>query len=141
MITKEQVADLHEGDVVELGFSSGAIVRGPLVEDRHTGGLDIADAGWSVRQGDGGLPYGLERIAETLTVVSRAPRPLYVNHDRTAAVKGDVARDSQSHDGERTWVFDGARWHWTRHPDEVAGDLKRVTLRLLVDGETGQVVP
>jgi hypothetical protein len=78
-----------------------------------------------------------------LTVVSRAPRPLYVNHPRTEPVAGDVrasstltASDSSSASGARDTPTSGSVQDGLERTYSV-----RRRLRLLVDGETGQVVP
>jgi hypothetical protein len=146
-ITREQVADLRPGDVVEMRFPSGASLRGPLTEvDFGAGaGLGIVDVGWQVRLSDGTPAWALTDLGANLTVVSRAPRRLYVNHPRTKPVPGDVARDAGSEDHGRVWVYGSDTrkqfWRWSEYPSENAGPLSTVRLRLLVDGETGQVVP
>ena len=74
----------------------------------------------------------------TLTVVSRVPR-LYVNHDRAVPVPGDVVRSDGVGD-RRVWFLNSLGWQ------SLGGTTARyhelpARLRLLVDGETGQVVP
>lgn len=146
MITREQVADLRPGDVVEVAadhWPSGSVWRGPVYEALG----DLRVAGGLVRYDDGEPLRGAEW---TLTVVSRAPRPLYVNHDRTEPVPGDVVRDADSDldVDRRVWLCDPAGDWWTGAEDTVRmagsptfeiGFPER--LWLLVDGETGQVVP
>ncbi len=134
MITREQVADLREGDIVELVFAQdpNITIRGPLDEDQD-GTLQLGRYG-VIRFEDGEVPRG--GTDRTLTVVSRAPRPLYVNHHRTEPVPGDTVHpgDGTSSIAFRTvngWVWPNGTWA------RVAGD----GLRLLVDGESGQVVP
>ena len=142
-ITREQVADLQPGDVVELagGNLRGAIVRGPVFQDRN--GWLLIGPEQVVRDPDGD-PSSDQR--HTLTVVSRAPRPLYVNHPRTEVRKHDVIRDGEGvirhcdaggFGGEPTWwswnYQPGWKWTHTTMPPQ--------PLTLLVDGETGQVVP
>lgn len=151
-ITREQVADLREGDVVELRRDDwpDTITRGPL--RTSDGSLEIADM--IVRWADGSLPTWVGR--GHLTVISRAPRPLYVNHPRTQPVPGDVVRDADSEARAQIWVCgeeppgdrfeypearSWLRWNagngrWTYFPQS---DLP-ASLRLLVNGETGQVV-
>lgn len=73
MITKESVADLREGDVVELRWDGHPDYRvtGPVwrdAEGAHVGPGLLAHSG-------GQLSLWLEPV--TLTVVSRAPRPLH----------------------------------------------------------------
>jgi hypothetical protein len=137
-ITREQVADLCSGDVVEYSGHpdlKGAKVVGPLHES--DGSLFIAD--YVVRNSDGSTArYRNEEL--TLAVVSRALRPLYVNHDRTEGVPGDVVRDE-----------DGVVWLRDRYGKWVSVDSETDddhllnwttgTLTLLVDGETGETVP
>ena len=140
MITREQVADLQPGDVVEIvedDKGDEITHRGPLRRE----GKYLVLGGFTVTRPNGG-PASWYR---TLTVVSRAPRPLYVNHPRTEPVRGDVARDNESGNEHRVWVYGrdhgGSTWFWSEYPTEIAGHLKTVRLRLLVDGTTGQVVP
>ena len=133
-ITREQVADLREGDVVELRDDRwpGVVVRGPV---RYITNNAYPHVGPAVI-----WPDGVEHIAQEITVVSRAPRPLYVNHPRTEPAMGDVVRDS---DGV-VWLRDSwATWH---SPDSICNaEHEDVGLTkpwtLLVDGTTGQVVP
>jgi hypothetical protein len=137
-ITREQVADLRPGDVVEMTnerWPEGTAVRGPLWLDHET--LQVGAE--VVRHWDGRHPYD---IGKSLTVLSRAPRPLYVNHPRTEPVAGDVVRDADSgHNGVWFCSTPGTGRPWIGSDD---GDYRRDALpdrlRLLVDGETGQVV-
>jgi hypothetical protein len=143
VIDREQVADLQPGDVVELTrdeWPAGSAVRGPLrASDGIENALYLLDGFFGVRnpQGEPYEPNG------TLTVVSRAPRPLYVNHPRTEPVQGDVVRDADS-DEPGIWVrarLDfGAPWYGSGTSARSRAELP-ARLRLLVDGETGQVVP
>jgi hypothetical protein len=142
-ITREQVADLQPGDVVELRDDRWpeVVIRGPVRITENGDSYAVGELGISpaflpeFRQ-----PYNA--ATRTLTVVSRAPRPLYVNHPRTEPAGGDVARDADGDLPGRVWVYAGiaGTWRWAEHPSEAAGQLKDVRLRLLVDGETGQVV-
>jgi hypothetical protein len=127
VITREQVADLQPGDVVEV-----------LRRDRIT----IAEVGngraypW--------LADGSDPAWESLTVVSRAPR-LYVNHPRTEPVPGDVVRDADDENSKRTWRNDNdGRFCWWGMGGGEATFNSRAELpdhlRLLVDGQTGEVV-
>ena len=132
MITREQVADLREGDVVEIHK------RAPLSKS----GKELLIDGQLLRRSDGDPSSWVEGY--DLTVVSRAPRPLYVNHHRTEPVAGDVVRDElgdklalficTKEDEEVWWVDTAADWIWP-------AEMREKRLRLLVDGETGQVVP
>jgi hypothetical protein len=139
-ITREQVADLREGDIVEVQMAD-VVMRGPV---------HVASNGYAFF---GGLPLRYSSGAPgysdcTLTVISRVPRPFYVNHPRTEPVPGDVVRDADEAAGRLTWVYAdprdvGCEWRcsvvnddpWCGRQDMPA------RLRLLVDGETGQVVP
>ncbi len=139
MITREQVSDLKPGDVVELSWPSlvdDAVtlsVRGPLRESSTGSGDALAVASYGVREQDGDPVHGDRR---TLTVVSRAPRPLYVNHHRTEPVPGDTVHPG---DGTLSIAFRTVNgWLWPNGKEARVAD---GGLRLLVDGETGQVVP
>lgn len=147
MITREQVKDLRGGDFVELhrqGWPDDVVVRGTLRDDSCAGELWLGD--YSIFSENGNEPDWLTFPGTTLTVVYRAPRPLYVNHNRTEARAHDVVRDGAGvirHHGpvsdstDPTWwaweVESGFRWTWTSTPPQ--------PLILLVDGVTGQVVP
>jgi hypothetical protein len=146
VITREQVADLREGDVVEVAhedWPEGTVVRGPLwLMDGET--LQVARI--VVRHWDGRHPFD---TGLSLTVISRAPRPLYVNHPRTEPVAGDVVRDADSNDPLALFIYvpdpgEAADdpWPWLcTDADWKARRGLPARLRLLVDGETGQVVP
>jgi hypothetical protein len=148
-ITREQVADLRPGDVVELrldDWAKGAAIRGPLRStEQETLVLPIpgGDGVYWVR-GDNG--HAFDGAHRTLTVISRAPRPLYVNHHRTEPVPGDVVRDADS-GHNAVWLCgdpgDPGRLCWAQSgpPFWVSRDRLPDRLRLLVDGETGEVVP
>jgi hypothetical protein len=140
-ITRGQLADLQPGDVVRCTDPAypGLFTEGPLADD---GGV-LRLGATAFRCDDGSVGYAVK--GWDLTVVSRAPRRLYVNHPRTKPVPGDVARDAGSEDHGRVWVYGSDTrkqfWRWSEYPSEYAGPLSTVRLRLLVDGETGQVVP
>ena len=142
MITREELADLRPGDVVELTDTRypGVVTSGPLRDDAG----ELLLGAFTVRAFDGLPAHPRQR---TLTVVSRAPRPLYVNHPRTEPVAGDVVRDADDDTGDqRTWMLDAGghvRTPWRCGfigGSYTRGDLP-ARLRLLVDGETGQAVP
>jgi hypothetical protein len=146
-ITRADVADLRPGDVVEITSTYNGSVythRGPVVQDGRGVGL-LFETYW-VRTRSGDAPQWID----SLTVVSRAPRPLYVNHDRAEPVPGDVVRDADDDSDTRTWMcFDRAAvngWVGRRGSNSAwctampRADLPD-RLRLLADGETGQVVP
>jgi hypothetical protein len=143
-ISREQVADLQPGDVVEVHVAEwreGVVLRGPLHESA-TGSLWLADL--QIRYHDGDVFGWSMGRRSTLTVVSRAPRPLYVNHDRTEPVPGDVVRDADSGD-PTVWLCTNPTkgFDWWHRADEGfchSEDLP-ARLRLLVDGSTGEVVP
>jgi len=150
-ISAEQVADLREGDVVEVRYPEWpqTTLRGPLVKKADA--LCVGDVAVHWLPGNDKRYAWMSSDDAHLTVVSRAPRPLYVNHDRTEPVRGDVVRQ----EGIGNYLFTGQmryagiepHGHMTGwvglpgcHPD--SGPLiARRPLRLLVDGETGQVVP
>lgn len=142
MITREQVADLLPGDVVEIwheDWPQGTALTGPIYE--HSAQLRLGSD--VIRFSDGDI---LARYARGghLTVISRAPRPLYVNHDRTEPVPGDVVRDADS-DNAVTWTknVDGFSHEWLCNKVHVYVPREEMPdrLRLLVDGETGRCVP
>jgi hypothetical protein len=162
-ITREQVRDLQPGDVVEVRFASGSLMRGPLTADGYGGDplLGIADVHWPLRLRDGDVQHYLK--ACDLAVVSRAPRPLYVNSDRTEPVPGDVVRIE--HDGypdpepgdatvnvylptkarpADSWLSIHNNDIGLRYSTDMVipgrGNNARGRAVLLVDGETGQVV-
>lgn len=139
MITREQVADLKPGDVVELSRPSTTddavtlIVRGPLRQVSTVTGDTLYAGSYCVRDQDGHPVYGPRG---TLTVISRAPRPLYVNHHRTEPVPGDTVHPG---DGTLSIAFRTVNgWVW---PNGTWARVVNDGLRLLVDGESGQVVP
>lgn len=147
MITREQVADLRPGDVVEVsGYPvlKGATVRGPIVASEGRGKRLVVGP-VVVRHSDGSPPLQYSDDSEfILTVVSRAPRPLYVNHARSEPVPGDVVTEDTP-GGRGLWFFvqfieNSTRWVATSGRTVNRVDLPD-RLRLLVDGETGQVVP
>lgn len=136
-----QVDDLRAGDVVEMTYDKypGVVTRGPLRRGRERllclGDVPVANL-------DGNVVWnGFHR---TLTVVSRAPRSPYVNHPRTEPAPGDVVRDADS-DDRRTWTRNvnnfSYEWHANLANVYVPREKLPDRLRLLVDGETGQVVP
>jgi hypothetical protein len=148
-ITQEQVADLHPGDVVELRLDEwppGQAIRGPLVLSKtYPGVLEIQIPGhasryWVRTENRGPFNPG----NRTLTVVSRAPKPLYVNHTRTEPVPGDVVRAAEG-DGSETYHYVridfGAPWGATTGGKRYPREHIPARLRLLVDGETGMTVP
>lgn len=143
MITKEELADLREGDAVELRDSrwGGVTISGPV---RLTG-MGLCVGPLLIVGPDGREPYDPDGpIERSLTVVSRAPRPLYVNHDRAEPYPGDVVRDADCDypDDQRTWMYDDTRLPWfCGFMGENYGRINLPDrLRLLVDGATGQVV-
>ena len=147
MITKELVAGLREGDIVQFridNWPEGAALRGPLKKN-EVGALTIPIPG------DGGCFYVRDQLGHPfdpehrdLIVISRAKPPVYVNHSRTSAVAGDVACDPENPgDGAFVWHRLGVkgmeswcdRWGYCVHRTDMSEKLQ-----LLVDGETGQVV-
>jgi hypothetical protein len=133
-ITREQVADLRVGDVVELIFADMSVLRGTLREDVVRNAIGFPEAGWTVRDSRGEPPFGAEKME--LAVIERAPRPLYVNHDRTEPLPGDVIHAS---DGTLSRAFrTNGEWIW---PNGTRARPGEPPYTLLVDGETGQVLP
>lgn len=143
-ITKEQIEarelikGLRSGDVVEIRHASypDVVISGAL----HEEGRALCLGHTLIRDGNGAAIWG-----GALTVVSRAPRPLYVNSDRTEPVPGDVVTlaDHVHILGEYqpTWFWpERGEWHGTYSAKPIHGAMP-ARLRLLVDGTTGQVVP
>lgn len=138
-MSAQDAQDLRAGDVVVVahsGWPEGSFIRGELYEQECGPGLYCC--GFQVANSDG--TTFLPDVWAEVTVVSRAPRPLYVNHPRTEPVNGDTVADEDN---------GGADWTWHRVHDEwlradgasfVRSELP-ARLRLLVDGETGRVVP
>lgn len=148
-ITRADVADLRPGDVVELvhdDWPAGTKLRGPVWGDRgrlHVGSYIVRDGA------------ALATPGFSLTVISRAPRPIYVNHDRPVPVLGDVVRtanDETRHamprdatarpetygtEEIRWWGFSSEFSEWLH----CSTDYLSQPLTLLVDGATGQAVP
>lgn len=145
MITREQVADLRPGDVVELAVDwwRGAVIRGPLWSRDGSSNLTVGPC--DVRNRDGS-PY-LEE-GRTLTVISRAPRPFYVNHHRDHSEPGDAVRDADDDTDDRWWRYDeqmtSSQYAWELGARAIAVGPRRYRrdslprrLRLLIDGATG----
>lgn len=146
MITREQVADLQPGDVVELISVQdwNVNVRGELrrlsVDPASLSNIDALTLGPGlvVRRSDGAVAAMWLDGHYSLVVVHRAPR-LYVNHPRIRPVAGDVARAADQA-GTAFYVWQGSgpfRWIW---PNGHTAEPGHSGLLLLVDGETGQVV-
>jgi len=139
VITREQVADLQPGDVIRMesiDWPTGTAVAGPL-QLAENGALLLhlpnRQGSYVIREANGSVLFGSQR---TIELLSRAPRPLYVNHPRMGSVPGDVVRPA---DGTSTPAYRTVRgWLW---PNETAAQPGEHGLTLLVNGETGQVVP
>ena len=139
-ISREQVADLQPGDVVRLVRTNGEhryTYEGPVKDD---GGDALAFDDWWLRDRRGNAP----EWCESLTVVSRAPR-LYVNHDRSEPVPGDVVRDEMTGDvyvrEHNTVLRPDPFWWCPVQGRSRRDDCINLPLTLLVDADTGQVVP
>lgn len=128
MITAADVADLVPGDVITVtGLNSTA--TGPLIE--KDGALYIA--GYLLVRDASGRPFP---AIDTLTMVSRAPRPVYANTWRNP-VAGDVARAADSSTDSRTWAFDGESWTPVG-TGSAPGTSTPNQYRLLIDGDSGR---
>jgi len=144
VITRAQVADLQPGDTVEVKHPEwqGGVIRGPVYKGD---GFGMSVAGYLLVRTDRSVSDYLN--VGILTVVSRAPRPLYVNHPRTEPVAGDVMiPTSHASDDVVTWSWcplQSGKHRWRATDSDTWLDAEDVDddLLLLVDGETGQVVP
>lgn len=137
-ISPAQVKDLQPGDVVRIrsyNWPEGTSITGPAYRDPGRGTLKRLEVG--------GHPIETMAACGTLAefeIVSRAPRPLYVNHQRAWAMKGDVARSAECDNPYLVWGYDGTRWYLIDTRTLAQPDFNPGPLRLLVDGETGQAV-
>lgn len=144
-ITREQIADLQPGDIVQfryVAWPENTFLQGPL-EGEEASNLYVG--GHCVRYGKHQPRLPLLTGAATLIILARKPRQVYVNHPRTGPVPGDVVRDADDddtltwncvepdHTNEFCWRDTGRGGQW--RPEDLP-----TRLRLLVDGETGQVV-
>ena len=152
MITLEQVADLQPGDVIRLeslDWPSGTSISGPL-ELSEYGALLLhlpnKQGSYVIREANGSVLFGPQR---TIELISRAPRPLYVNHPRETPAYGDVVRDATGtirYAVPRTMDRrNGPQWWGSieEHDGEwlhCSTEFMKKPLTLLWDGETGQVV-
>lgn len=129
-ITPADVTSLKPGDVVTV-TGLGSTATGPLVEKDNS----LYMAGYLLVRDVNGNPFP---SIDTLTVVSRAPVPFYVNCSRNP-VDGDVARGAIDLVDTRTWAFSGTNSAWTPlgTGDAPAGT-DPAQYRLLVDGNTGR---
>lgn len=134
-ITRAQVNDLADGDVVRVDNWQGLTVSGPVSVNHSIWlgdqiALRYADL-------DEALPTWTQADDASLTIVERAKLPLYVNHPRTKPVQGDVVLDADSD----AWQFHISAWHMAHAGGRGVPDIRDCgPLRLLFDGETGEVV-
>lgn len=143
--SKEQLADLRAGDLVDFRrdhWPSTAFVRGPLGQSDYDETLYILDGLYGVRQHNGSPYY----IDSTVTLVERGLQPVYVNHSRTEPFSGDIVCDADAPSNHRlTYLFgDDDSYPWREcmiNGEWLPRDELPKRLRLLIDGETGEVVP
>lgn len=151
-MTKDDVADLREGDIIEITYTQhpGVILRGP-VRNLRPASNSLAVGSSIVRFSDGETGPQID----TVRVIERAARPVYKNSDRTEYKIGDIVTyddyyfgrigpfrytgevewaGSQEAGGYTAWV--GSRGRANRAPVDHADELI-----LLVDGETIEAVP
>jgi hypothetical protein len=138
MITPHQVTELQPGDIVELTDPDwhGATLTGPLWQGPD-GHLSL---GTHCVRDTTGHPY--KPTNRTLTFISHAPEPCYVNHHRHRPAIGDAVRAADNDDDPYWWLFSPTPdsnqqpWLYTdgrrNSRDELPHDL-----RLLIDGFTG----
>lgn len=131
-ITNNDVADLDVGDVVEVTWPNGTVLRGPLGKD-SAGRLALSPM--TLRHPDGGAT--LLHCDATLRVIRKAPTPFYVNHPRTNPVWGDIVRDAEGD----AWRRGSGGWFMAGGQGLVEDITKYAPLTLLWDSEKGRVVP
>lgn len=136
---EQEVADLNPGDVVELISSKdpNVVTKGPLRETGKRSGRSWLMLGSLVIRTPEGKANNYEGRIDRLTVISRAPQPLYVNHPRTHCASGDVARPP----GSTYHAIYSHTYGWW-NPSGWSGwePMPSKGLTLLVDGDTGLVV-
>lgn len=126
-------ADVRVGDVLKAEHSAwpkGSFLHGEVYD---FGGADsLYLCGWQVATFD--------RDYWTITVVSQAKRAFYVNVSRDP-IKGDVFRDAEDDTDTGTYSPSSHDGFWENIEGNTItlADLPK-TRRLLIDGETGQVV-
>jgi hypothetical protein len=128
-------------ELTDAAWRVGTVLRGPLWRDTAAS-LRLRDRTISAMDG---APYASEH--RTLTVISRAARPFYVNHDRDHPVLGDAVRDADDFTDTRWWRYDNLSptvgWPWQLGatagvaPTYYPRDSLPRRLQLLIDGTTG----
>lgn len=124
------------GDVLRAKHSAwpeGSFIQGPV----FMFGTHLSVAGFSID--------GIENLRELWTVEVIETKHAYVNVDRDP-VPGDIVRDADDADDTATYSPADRRtnsddtWWENRTGSTLSRDELPDRLRLLVDGETGQVV-
>ena len=140
-ITREDVADLRPGDILEYADPKdpSVITRGPVREVETVAGRRWLMFGSSVIRTPSGDANDHNDRLSRLTLVERVPRPVYVNHIRTEPVPGDVMREEDP-EGATTWLMDSFQTWQSKDSTHQQSRGFQWPLTLLVDGETGQVV-
>lgn len=149
MITRAQIDDLRDGDIVRVSWQYGAAehtVEGPVC--LRNGAVHLASSmvlGTELGT-ERGEPWPGEH--RRLTVVKRAPRPFYTNCDREGPVIGDVATTtSQLDDSPRvgvapsTWAYTAQGWMSTTTGRPIGDPLHGMPAGssvLLLNGTTGK---
>lgn len=129
-MTPEQLAALRPGDIVEMidDRYPGWKATGPLIEWNKEGTLSLGPV----------LARGRNAARDahrTIIVLTPAPATLYVNHDRTTPVNGDVALE-RIENGTRLWFWQGNGWYGaTGKKGSPEGELT-----LMVNGATNTVL-
>lgn len=131
-IELEQMESLRAGDVVELRDDRwpDVTITGPLSDD----GINLILGPVVVRYDS--VPR--RDLHRTVTVITPAPKPLYVNHPRTDPVQGDVARGVNMLGP--IWFRQAGAWVSDDGKKAGAGNLLPDELILLVDADTGMPV-
>lgn len=146
-ITRERLADLQAGDVVQAThdlWPEGSFIRGPVTpwNDGQPRDQALYLCGYPIRTADGGAPSDADRW--TILEVEPGPRPVYVNADRMTPAAGDVVRDADDEQTATTWVLvdhdTGPKWLESGVGTERDPATLPARLKLLVDGHTGKGV-
>lgn len=137
--TREDVAELKAGDVVELSEPAGEYpdlaLSGPLHE--INGFLCLGPT--IIRHQNGEAFWGKLRDLRVISRATPPSPPAYVNHTRTEPVNGDLARDAFDPSSTEVFFREDEDWY-DKGGEYLTRNRLPEQLRLLVDGETGFTV-